>query len=152
MRNGIYTYYQGFHLQVTTIRDDDNRVMLNYKNGTCPFNDFVKSSHDDGTYYLIIDLTDLTNAYYVKTFGLFKGNVFQVFDVKYTSEQVVRIGTSNRDKFISSTGLDESHKDWYIYDIQLSELEEIWEERTPTFNLPMPEGLKKKESIKPYAG
>ena len=148
MRNGIYTYYQGFHLQVTTIRDDDKSVILNYKDGICPFNNFEKSNQDDGTYNLIIDLKDLINAYYVKTLGLLKGYVFQVFDVKYTSEQIVRIGTNDRDKFISVTGLHESQKDWYIYDIQLFELDGIWEERTPTFNLPMPEGLKEKEIIK----
>jgi hypothetical protein len=149
MRNGIYTFYNGFHLEVNTIRDDD-RIILNYNDENCPFDYFIKSDQSENCYYLIIDLKELKNAYYVKTFGIFNGFSFQIFNVKYTSENIIRIGTNERDKFVLATGLNEIGKDWYIYDIRISELTKIWEERTAYFGLQMPDGLNDIEEIEKY--
>lgn len=147
MRNGAYTIYQGYDLIINTIRDNDDKVILTYKGEVCPFDNFRKDIDEDNAHYLIINIMDLTNAFFVKTFGIYKGYKFQVFDLKGGCEGSVRIGTSDRDAFNSATGLGDDSRHWYIQDIKKSELERIWEERTQVLDLPMPKGLELNKEI-----
>lgn len=151
MRNGIYTYFRSYHLRLNTIRDDDEKVVIYFDGKDCPFLDFEVSKHHQDTYCLIIRLNELSNAYWVKTYTLYKGFKLLLFELNIGIEGMFSIATSDKQAF-SELGLTEIDKPWFAQDIHISNLKNIWEERTPALGLPMPEGLKEKEFITPYAG
>lgn len=151
MRNGIFTYYNGFHLNVNTIRDDDENVLLSFKGENNPFENFEKSKFEENTFEFIIKKENLKNAYNVITYCFYKGYVLKVFSVPNTPNYKVWIATSDKNVY-SALNLKQINIDWYMKEINIDELSEIWEERSPALGLPMPEGLKEKEFITPYAG
>lgn len=137
MRNGIYTYYKGYHLEIHTIRDDDEKVILNYKGERSPFKDFDKSRLEKNTFCRVIKKSDLKNAYAVTTYGLYRGVKVKVFQVAFAHDMIVRIATSDKNA-LNQLDMKEVNKGWYIKDIEKNELEKIWEEGTSIWDLPMP--------------
>lgn len=146
MRNNTYTVFRGEHLMLSDIRDDDN-VLLSYIGDNCPFSDFTKSKHGVNRYVLIVEQKSINNAYKVRTMGKYRGYIFNIFSVEVGSLGMVFIGTSNED-VSSELNLLEINTNWYGNDIHESELDTIWEERTPTRGLPLPEGLEARFHLK----
>src|SRR5258708_1651791 len=140
MRNGIYSYYNGYHLIVNTIRDDDENVLLSFKGKSNPFQDFDKSNFEEDTFERIIKRKDLKNAYNVVTYGIYKGYILKVFSVPNTPNYNVGLATSDKDAY-SILNFKEINIDWYMKEVNIDELSELWEERSPALGLPMPEGL-----------
>ncbi|WP_088655844.1 hypothetical protein [Geofilum rhodophaeum] len=145
MRNSDYTFFKGLHLELSNIRDDDERVLLSYKGENSPSPGFEKSIHRKDTYELIVNVKDIDNAYQVRTYGKYRGYTFGVF--KLGKEGMVFIGTTDKAAY-KKLNLTEVNQNWYGDDIQGTELDKIWEERTPTRGLPMPEGLERIKVVK----
>lgn len=148
MRNGVYIIFEGHHLPLNSIRDNDEEILIRYEGSYCPFAGFYKSRHEENVYYLKKKLDEIDKAYYVKTFGLYKGYKFEVFDRPSEIGDLVRIGT--RDNTAIENLKLSGDKAWGFLDINKSELEKVWEERSPVYNLPMPEGIKALEEIKSW--
>jgi hypothetical protein len=148
IRNGNYTIYNENDLKIfesrseTLISDEEKIYSICYESNYDLKNEGFEKYPSENMFCKGVYLKELANAYQVKTMGLFNGFIFQIFNVTYTIDNIVRIGTNKRNEFNSATNTVEENKNWYIYDIKISELEKLWEERTPTeYNLPMPEGL-----------
>lgn len=148
MRNGIYSDYKGQTLEVKTLKDQDDKLILIFKESFCPFPEFEKSNFEEEGYFLIIDLKDLQEAYEVKTYGIYKGYKFRVFKLNIIGEQeLLRIISYEKDAFENLELLEINHG-CYGEDIYIADLERVWEERISAFGLPMPKDVSKLKEIK----
>ena len=149
IRRGPYTLYKGYEMKVTRNRDNypgEERLFgLSYDANSNPkLEGFWKDQykHVDGriekTYRKGIYLKDLDNAFIIQTKALYKGYVFDVYNY-FSEEKSIALYTKN--KAIAKELNFETDRAGMI---KLSNIEKLWEERTPsTYDLPMPKGLEK---------
>lgn len=143
MRNGIYTFYEGrYHLEIKTIRDNDLQATLNFTGNDCNLAEFIKDPNSQNSYYRIIEIQNLDNAYKVETLGLYKGFTVSVFSL----EQADMLRINSSDKNSLELGLIDMHNGLYSNDIKKDELDKCWEIRSPALDLKMPP-IKKKEVL-----
>lgn len=143
MRNGTYTIYQNLILGVKSNYAEDCLLWIEGKD--CELKGFEKSKFEDA-WYKIIEWEEIKEAFAVKTFGIYKGYKFQLFDFGLDSN-IISIGTKDI-KASKNLHLFEVGDLWFMTEVKLSDVESIWEERTPALNLPMPKGVEKLFVIK----
>jgi hypothetical protein len=141
IRIGPYTVYNGIPLAIKSVKDDDENILLRYDGFDVPFVGFEKSTHEENVYYLKTTLHDIKQAYWVQTFGIYKGFTFELFPLNIPGKNLITITTSDKSALVK-LNLTEVKKSLYATDINPIELEKAWEERRPSgFNLPMPLGI-----------
>lgn len=156
IRTGNYTLYNGLELQLfedrseVPIRGDEQQYHICYQPDLNlavigfekhPFEDlFCKSTVRE----------ELNNAFFVQTYGLYKGVEIKVFAYR-PDPQKAYITTEDKTAFAECLFVDMgSHLG---KEIAIKELERIWEERTPSqFNLPLPAGLELYKVVVPKVG
>ncbi|MCX6317155.1 MAG: hypothetical protein NTW29_07680 [Bacteroidetes bacterium] len=141
----MFTIYQGQHLPVTTVRDNDIDCILNWLGKTCPLPGFEKSIHQPDLYVRIVPADTIAYLYEVKTFGTYKNFTFQVFDHPPDPGKVF-IGIKNADALRQLQLYGDQN--WAFTEIATDQLEAIWETRTPIGNKKMPEGVELQKRIK----
>jgi hypothetical protein len=153
IRMGNYTLYNGLELQLfegrseVPVQEGEQQYYICYRADLNlgiigfekhPFEDlFCKSTARK----------ELNNAFFVQTYGLYKGVEVKVFAYK-PAPQKAYIATEDKTAFAECLFVDMgSHLG---KDIDIKELERIWEKRTPSqFNLPLPAGLELYKEIVP---
>lgn len=140
MKNANFTLYNGFELQLSI--SVNNEYKLIFRGANCPFGNFLKYS--DEVYVLPIEQAEISNAYLVETFALYKKFNFQVDrfeDGKYRL-------TSSENEAFEKLQLHMVDRGWYDIWVAPEEIERMWEERTPTgLEFPFPEGLEKEQEV-----
>lgn len=162
IKNGIYTQYRGYELIVHKSRYEDElpipeeeKPLLVYYNNLkpCPFDDFIESKHNNG-YYKKVFRNELSNAYQIFTFCIYQGFQFRVIEFE-PDTTIVNIETYDEeanDKLSLYKFTDWQNRPIYSNQVKISQLEKLWEERSPSeYNLPMPEGLEQYKELK-YEG
>jgi len=98
-----------------------------------------------------IHLKEITNAYFVITKAKYKGELFEV-EPYYGDDIHLHLATKNVElgKKLNFYELHDGYgKPYYLGEIKISEVEEIWEERTKSnYNLPIPENIEVRKLIK----
>lgn len=121
----------------------ENQFSLIFEGTICPYLDFKK--YAEGIFVKQINKSDILNAFSYQTLAKYKNYIFQIDKIK---EKKVLITTSEKVAF-DELKLDFVDRGWYEKWVDVSELDEIWEERIPTdLGFPYPEGLPNKEEIK----
>jgi hypothetical protein len=131
---------------ITTIRDDDDNVLLNYKGPNSPFKDFDKSNFEEHTYCRVVKKKDLQNAYTVVTLGMYRGIEIKVFSDFNSRNDIVQLAGIHKDALLLMDFI-EVNTNWFMKEVKKDELDEIWEERSSVWGLPMPQGLEAKKAI-----
>ncbi|MBL7932716.1 MAG: hypothetical protein JNL60_12480 [Bacteroidia bacterium] len=133
---GPYTELLGLQLSIKGIRDDDEHLLLRYEGPEPPSSDFKKSNHEQNVYYKTILKEHLDNGYWIQTHGLYKGFHVEVIPLNTPDQRMATIMTNDQTigealDFLKVSG------DKYAKDIEISDLEKIWEERKPYRSLDM---------------
>jgi hypothetical protein len=158
IKSGTYTNYKGYELKVHKSRyeeelpipEEEKPLLIYYsETQTCPFDEFIKSKRDN-SFYKVVHKKDLSNAFQIFTYCIYKGFKFKVTEFEPDSTivniETYDINANNELKLYSFT--DWENRPLYSDQVRISELEKLWEERKPTeFNLPMPEGLEEYKEI-----
>jgi hypothetical protein len=144
MRNGVFTVYQGIHLPINTIRDNEQEVFIRFEGMECPFVDFQRSKHEDNVFLKRIKISEINETYEVKTYGIYKGYKFQIF--KSNDSDDLFIGISNEEAHHKLKLFGDS--DWAYRNVRKTEIDKVWEERLASaFGKSMPKELKEIEEI-----
>jgi len=133
VRNGMYIRYKNYELKIVETRVEvpipieQKKYQILYEDGSnCPFDDFVKSNHDNG-YYKILKIDKLNDVFGVRTFGKYNGFPVEIF--KTNKDGFFMIAT--RDSSIADElKFNSTNENWYTKEILNSKLELIWEEIT----------------------
>jgi len=147
MRNRTYTLYKG--IQVELGRDMSNNFKLIYRGSSCPFTDFVKffSLDANGSEVfskVIYHNEEITNAFSVTTYALYKGFKFQVSNKK---NEIFQLTTGDENAY-RQLDLEFIDRGYYLKWVHKSDIEKMWEERKKAgYDLPMPEGIKEVQEI-----
>ena len=153
VRTGNYTNYLGYECQLFEVRTEvptletDKQFSICYSSAeNIKLDGLQKHAYAD-LFCKTVGYSDLKNAYTVKTFGMYKGVIVQVFGKRLENVNIVEVCTDNNYAFkkLDFLKLEES---WYIKDVNIDEISEIWEERIVFQNFPMPEGLNDKVYLK----
>jgi|SRR6478735_1403104 len=145
MREGLYTNYEGHLLQVNTIRDNDEEVVVSYQNEEDALPGFISSRHEPGRYIKVVNLSSIENAFEACNFALYKGHEFSLFKTKDPSRYKI---FTNDKTLQDELALIEVNKDWFGKDVNNIDLEKIWTKNLPALGLPMPSNVKAIEYIK----
>ncbi len=153
LKTGTYTVYRTYHLLINEERteapipEQEKKIMISSNfNGECPFEDFKKHSYEN-IFCKSVFLNDLQNAYFVKTFGIYKNQKVEVFELQNGIEGMLSI-TTRDEKIGNALKMSEVNVSWFMKDLNIAELDKLWEERSKSqYNLPMPEGLKEYEEL-----
>jgi hypothetical protein len=98
-----------------------------------------------------INIQEITNAFLVITKAKYKGEVFEV-EPYFGDDIHLHLATKDLElgKKLGFYELHDSYgKPYYLGEVAILEVEEIWEERSPSsFNLPLPVGLELIKIIK----
>ncbi len=154
LNTGTYTVYRTYHLLINEertevpISEHEKKFMISSNfNGECPFEDFKKLAYEN-VFCKSVFLNDLKNAYSVKTFGTYKNQKVQVFELQIGIVGMISIATRDA-KVGASLKMIEVNVSWFMIDLHISELDKLWEERSfSEYNLSMPEGMNEYEEIK----
>lgn len=153
IRTGNYTSYLGYECQLFEVRTEVPTSELDMKFSVCyssaenlKLNGFQKHAYAD-LFCKTVNYNDLKNAYSVNTFGIYKGVMVQVFGKRLDNINIVEVGTNSYYAF-KELGFLELDPNWYIKDVNIDEIDEIWEERSTFQGFPMPEGLIDKVYLK----
>ena len=143
IRNNTFTLINGNEFELS--RDRYDRFVLYYRGNSCPDSTFVPIDDVDGVFKKIIsDEKEITNAYSVSTYILYKGFKFQI-DVEKNG--MFRISTGDYQAY-TTLNLDFIDRGWYEKWIPKSEIEKVWEERKPSgYDFPMPHGIEEIKEI-----
>jgi hypothetical protein len=153
IRNGIYSELSNLQIKIFEVRSevpieaDEKRYLIWYDlDKNCPFDDFVRSNNSDG-FYKYVKFEEISNAYSVRTYGIYKSYKFEIFRGEKEANDTISIATRD-EKLKNIAELIEVNTSWYMKSIKLFELEKMWEERTLSpFNLPLPKNFKEYEEI-----
>ena len=140
IRFGTYTKYRGYDLRLAEI---NGLYRVIYDGSSCPFKDFVE--YATNVFYLDLSKEQVSNAFSVRTYGIYKGYQFDICQLNENDS----IGVVTDDKrAYERLNLDFRDRGVYQKEVKINELEKLWEEFTPSkLNLPMPEGIEKKKII-----
>lgn len=131
IRNGIFAKYKHLDLKLVETRSEgpipDNKKTfqlwyLNFKD--CPFEDFEKDRFGSG-FYKTIPINQIEKAFLVNTFGKYKKWKVEVFEGKENKVQIATRDILNKENL----EMIKVGKDWYKKEVEISELEMIWEEK-----------------------
>lgn len=146
LRNGDYTLYNNFDIQLLALRRDDpifTHFALRYY---CDDIDYTLEGFNkrggDG-FVKIIERHEIKNAFHVTTKALYYGNVF-IAETNYSDQTHSILSTYDLEmskQLNLFTFYDGLGKPYYGRAIKLSAIEKLWEERSPVYDLPMPKGL-----------
>ncbi len=149
IRSGTYTEYRGLTLKVnpsryeTPIEDKNKQYILHYDgDDKCPIEGFKKSEHEHGMVKIIPNI-ELTNSYFVQTYGTLANFKFQLTQFQ-PNPKIVNIETNDEQAYKAlklTKVFDQNGLPLYIDQIPISKFENIWEERKPAYHLQMPAGL-----------
>lgn len=148
IRTGNYTEYCSHQCQLFEVRSEapwDEKQFSIYCSLDEKLEGFRKHPQKD-ILCKGISIQEIDNAYSVTTYGIYKSHVVQVFGKQLPDPCVVEIAVDDAE-IARKCGLLEMDSNWFIKDIHLNDLSEIWEERFPALGLSMPAGLKHKEYI-----
>jgi hypothetical protein len=149
IRFGTYTHWDGIECKVEEVRSEvpsPREIVLLTEDSVSSKAGFQLRA-DGRTYWKQILLTELTNAYYIRTIGLYQSVSVQVFPKPNNSSLVV-IGTSNQAEAVQ-VGLIQTLDNWFTEDVAILEISNLHETYSPTLNLPMPLGLPSIRNITP---
>ena len=136
IRFGTYTVYKGYDLRLI---EQNNCYRLIYNGTNCPFDDFL--AYTENVYYKDLQKTEIWNAFFIKTRGIYKGYQFDVCWLNLNN--VIGIVTDDKQVY-ENLKLDFRERGVYQKEIHINELERLWEEYSlSSLNLPMPEGIPK---------
>ncbi|MFO0322474.1 MAG: hypothetical protein ACK504_08600 [Bacteroidota bacterium] len=140
IRFGTYTRYNDYDFRLLN-KADYYRIVCD---GTiCPFSNFTKYANN--FFYLDVPKENITNAFSISTFGIYKGYQFDVNTM--IDNSYIGIVTDNKEAF-DKLNLEFRDRGVYQKEIKISELEKLWEVRSiSNLDLPIPEGLKEYEEI-----
>lgn len=152
IRSGNYTIYKGHECRLfeqryeVPIADYERQYQVCYDSDSTPrFSDFEKHPFEE-MFCKSFFLKELDNAFFVKTCGIYKGISVNVFEFRPNPE-LLHISLNDGDKAREHSFIQIGN--YYLKEINVNELEKIWEERSITeYNLPMPNGLPEYEVIK----
>ena len=130
IRNGIFTRYEDFDLKLVEQRsevpvsDDKKAFQIWYQNTEdCPFEDFEKDKFGNG-FYKIVPISQIEKVFLIITFGKYKKWTIEVFEGKGDKVQI-----ASRDRTVSEElGMKKIGKEWYMKEVEISDLDLIWEE------------------------
>lgn len=121
----------------------ENQFTIVYEGSNCPYSGFKKYSDD--IFIKQINKSEILNAFSYQTLAKYKGFTFQIDKIK---EPQVLITTSDKIAF-EKLNLDFVDRGWYEKWVEISELDEIWEERKQSeLGFPYPKGLPEIEKLK----
>ncbi len=127
----MYARYENLELKLVEARidvpvpDDQKTFLLWYPNlKDCPFEDFEIDRFDQG-FYKIIPISQIEKAFLVRTFGKYKKLVVEIFEGK---ENKVQIASRNL-MIAEELNLTKVGKEWYMNEVEISNLKLIWEEK-----------------------
>lgn len=131
IRNGIFAKYENLELKLVESRievpvsDDKKTFQLWYPNlKDCPFKDFEKDRFGQG-FYKTIAISQIGKAFLVNTFGKYKKLKVEVFEGKDNKVQI-----ASRNLIIAEElNLIKCGKEWYKNEVEISNLNLIWEEK-----------------------
>ena len=152
IRQGVYTLYKGIEMNLTEYYghglDQDielNHRILSYPSKYGLLDDFQYDKNSK-RYKKDILITELSNTFLVITKAIYKNDEFMVW--VYNDE------TKKITLFTRNFNLGEKHHflkltDKYIQEVELVEVEKIWEERTLSdYNFPFPNEIEMIKEIK----
>jgi hypothetical protein len=123
--------YEGHQLKLVESRIEvpvsakQKTYQLWYEEGSnCPYEDFEKSVHNNG-FFKTIGIDQIKNAFWIRTFGLYKKFQIEVFPSKKRNQ--IQIATRNK-MTASELGLNKLGEHWYKKEVDYSRLELVWEE------------------------
>ena len=142
MKNYNYSIYKGIEVEITQNPNGD--FMLIFRGANPPDTTFFLAQGCKDVYNKIILRGEVTNAFSVSTYALYKNFKFQVDrfeNGKY------RLSTSDT-KIYVALNLHFVDRGWYDIWVDKNEIQKMWEERKPSgYGFPFPEGMKKVEEI-----
>ena len=147
MRNDVYTVYQGDEFVLS--RDLNSKYILLFNGKQAPSSLFYQmSSFDEKGMALFARVvendSEITNAYYVKVWALYKTISFQVDKKSNDSYQLV----TDKEDVANEYGFEFVDRGYFLKYVHRSEIERMWEIRSKSnYDLPMPEGLNEIEDI-----
>jgi hypothetical protein len=140
IRFGTYTIYKNYDLRLI---EQNDCYRLIYEGTNCPFNDF--SVYTENVYYKDLLKEEISNAFFIKTLGVFKGYQFDISQLN--QKNLIGIITDNKQAF-EDLNLDFRERGVYQKEILICELDLLKEEYSPSsLDLPIPEGLPKERII-----
>ncbi len=161
VRNNTYTIYKNHCVQVNVSRTETDRpvetpreereYILSSDKGDLDtlFEEMGFQHSQHGYFFKVLKFEQLTNAFQVATFGMYKGKKVRVTTFLPEPDKA-KIITYDK-KLGIETGFykfeDRDKGVFYKKLINKADLTRIWEERGPAFGLPMPERMKEKEMI-----
>lgn len=152
---GIYTIYKNIEMQIVSyyghgISDPEieNYRRISY-DGRLGYLEGFEIDKTTNICYKDIHINELKNAYRISIKASYKGVIMNVYNF-FDQENLLGLTTYlNIDDLNFIESLDDFGKKYYKGTVQLSDIEEIWEERTRSeFDLSMPKGMEVKKVIK----
>jgi hypothetical protein len=144
IRNGIYTYSNGIEMALQEYYGHglppsiENHRMISYPKELGLMDGF-KLNPEANIYFKDIKVNEIQNAFRVTTKTTYKGHSFQIFGFN-EEKQVTCLLTRDRNLAKTLDFIDVS--DGHVKDVNLNELDSIWEEReTSEYDLPFPKDL-----------
>lgn len=131
IRNGMYAQYENLELKLVEARidvpvpEDQKTFQIWYPNlKDCPFEDFERDRFDQG-FYKTIPISQIEKAFLINTFGKCKKLKVEVFKGKGNKVQI-----ASRNLMIAEElNLIKVGKEWYMKEVEISNLNLIWEEK-----------------------
>jgi len=99
------------------LTENHDACSLIYEGTNCPFDDFV--SYAENVYYKDVLREEISNAFFIKTLGIYKGYRFDVFQLSLNN--VIGIVTDDRQVY-EKLNLDFRERGVYQKEILISEL------------------------------
>ncbi len=131
IRNGIFTEYKGYQLKLIESRIEvpipveQKEYQIWYDDDSdCPFEDFEKSNHNNG-FFKTVKIDQLKNVFAIRTLGKYHNFIIEVFVSK--NKNHFQIATRNQ-SIASELKFNKIGEDWYMKELESSELELVWEE------------------------
>ena len=157
IRFGTYTFYENIEISVDEYYGhgldqelEKNHRVLSYSKDYGQLSGFILDENSN-KYKKDILIEDLKNAFIVITKAKYKGENFEV--EPYCGDEIhLHLATKDLElgKRLNFFELHDGFgKPYYLGEIKISEVEEIWEERTKSnYNLPIPENIEVRKLIK----
>lgn len=140
IRFGTYTVFEGQELRLVE-RVDHFRLV--FEGPICPSDKFVKYAAN--VYYLDVPKVEVTNSFFIRTYGTYRGFRFDINQLNDSDK--IGIVTDSKEAY-DSLHLEFRDRGVYQKDVELKELESLWEEYSQTaLNLPMPKELPAKRQL-----
>lgn len=137
IRNATYTIYKNTEYELS--RNSDENFVLYYRGIDCPDKSFLVVNSTNNVFKKTVsDPSEISNAYNVITYAVYKGHTFQITKVE---AGLFRLSTGDKIAY-EELGLEFIDRGWYETSVNKTDLEKIWEERRPSgYDLPMPKDI-----------